>query len=154
MIRFEPASRENAAVLAEVSRRTFDNDVNFGAPGPCGPPGYDSPEWQRHCMRAGRYFEICDDNRIIGGLMLFPQGAGTVELGRVFIEPERQNTGIGLAALRFAESAFPKAKRWVLDTPAWNTRNHHFYEKAGYVKTGEIEAGDGFVLFQFEKIIA
>jgi len=102
-------------------------------------------------MKQGRFFKVTETGRVIGGLVLFRLEDGTVEFGRAFLEPECQNRGIGGELLRFAEGVFPETKRFVLDTPNWNLRTQHVYEKAGYVKIGEIEAGDGFTLFQYEK---
>ena len=102
-------------------------------------------------MKAARYFKVIEHDRIIGGLILFQREHGTVELDRVFIEPECQNRGIGGELLRFAEGVFPETKRLVLDTPSWNLRTQHFYEQGGYVKIGEIDSGEGFLLFQYEK---
>jgi len=153
-IRIEPAAESDAETLAAVSRRAFEHDVNYGAPGPCGPPGYDSPTWQRRAMKDGSYYKILEADQIVGGFVLFRRRDGSLEFGRAFLEPERQNRGIGAELLRFAEGVFPETKRLVLDTPSWNLRNQHFYEKGGYVKTGEIEAGEGFPLFQYEKRLA
>lgn len=89
----------------------------------------------------------------MGGLVLFPLSDGTVKLGRAFLEPERQNKGIGNVLLRFAESVFPETRRYVLDTPTWNMRTRHLYEKLGYERAGEIESGFGFPLIQYEKRI-
>jgi RimJ/RimL family protein N-acetyltransferase len=154
LIQIEPAVNSDAQILAEISRRAFEHDVNYGAPGVGGPPGYDSPDWQFNAMRQARMFKLLKDGRVVGGFVLFRKETGTVELGRAFIEPELQNQGIGTELLAFAESAFPETKRLVLDTPVWNLRTRHFYEKAGYERVGEFETGEGFPLVQYEKRIA
>jgi hypothetical protein len=41
-IRFDKATPEDAEALALASWRAFDNDINYGAPGVGGPPGYKS----------------------------------------------------------------------------------------------------------------
>jgi ribosomal protein S18 acetylase RimI-like enzyme len=150
-IRIELASESDAETLAAISRRAFEHDVHYGAPRSGGPPGYDSPEWQLEAMRSGRLFRVVAADRVIGGFVLFRLEDGSVELGRAFIEPERQNRGIGSELLRYAEGVFPETVRIVLDTPDWNLRTQHFYEKAGYVRIGEIDTGEGFPLFQYEK---
>ena len=150
-IEIVPAVDADAQPLAEISRRAFEHDVNYGAPGPCGPPGYDSPDWQSEMIRSGRFFKVLERGRLVGGFVLFRLPDGSVEFGRAFLEPECQNRGIGGELLDFAEGVFHDGARFVLDTPAWNLRTQHFYEKAGYVKTGEIDTGEGFSLFQYEK---
>lgn len=151
MIEIVPAVDADAQPLAEISRRAFEHDVNYGAPGPCGPPGYDSPDWQREMIRSGRFFKVLELGRLVGGFVLFRLPDGSVEFGRAFLEPECQNRGIGGELLDFAEGVFSDSARFVLDTPDWNLRTQHFYEKAGYAKTGEIDTGEGFLLFQYEK---
>ncbi|MDX9955054.1 MAG: GNAT family N-acetyltransferase [Anaerolineae bacterium] len=131
------AAARDAATLAEISKRAFDSDVACGAPGLGGPPGYDSPQWQRDIMRHGDYYKILLGARIVGGLIVFRKAPREYELGRIFIDPEVQQQGIGMQAVRLMEAAYPLAKRWTLDTPVWNTRTNRFYPKMGYVKTGE-----------------
>ncbi len=137
MIRFANAREVDAEALAAASARAFENDIHHGAPSAGGPPGYRSAPWQARMMRLGRYFKVLAGRRIIGGMIVFAQGPGHYELGRIFIEPEFQNQGIGTQALGFLWRAFPFARRWTLGTPAWNARNHHFYEKQGFVRVGE-----------------
>ncbi len=151
MVRFDEATPEDAAVLAEISKRAFDNDVHYGAPGPGGPGGYDSAEFQVSVMNSGimRYYKMLSGNTIIGGFWVWIQGDGKYNLGRIFIEPEYQNQGIGTQAMEYAFQAFPDAKVWTLDTPEWNLRTRHFYEKVGF-KVSKIENGD----LWFEKKIA
>jgi RimJ/RimL family protein N-acetyltransferase len=151
LTRFEPASESDAEPLAEVSRRAFEHDVYYGAPGLGGPPGYNSPAWYRQTIKQGRFFKVLEQDRLIGGFVLFRLEDGSVELGRAFLKPECQNMGIGGELLHFAEGVFPDTERLVLDTPTWNLRTQYFYEKNGYVKIGEIDTGEGFLLFQYEK---
>lgn len=152
MIRIEKAKTEDAQILAGISSDAFNNDTHYGAPGPGGPPGFDSSVWQRQMMKAGFYYKILSDYRIVGGFIIFKKGSDGMELGRIFIDPEFQNRGIGAEACSFMESSFPEIQRWTLETPKWNIRNHHFYEKMGYVKVGEIPEGDGPAQYMYEKV--
>ena len=134
MVKFELATREDAKILAEISKRAFDYDVNYGAKGKGGPPGYDSPEFQAKMIEATvtAYYKILSDDTIIGGFWVRTNRGGRYALDRIFIEPEFQNQGIGTKAFEFIFEEFPEAKTWVLDTPAWNQRTRHFYEKIGF----------------------
>ncbi len=149
-IRFARATPRDARTLAEVSRRAFHSDVACGAPGPGGPPGYDSAEWPKKMMRLGQYFKILLDGRIVGGIIVFPQGPRHYELGRIFVDPAVQNQGIGAQAFEFLWQEYPLAKRWTLGTPAWNKRTRHFYAKMGFVAVG-MDEPDGI---RFEKLMA
>lgn len=154
MVRIEKATPQDARILAEISRQSFDNDTHYGAPGEGGPPGYDSPEWQKKMMRiAAAYCKIVLDGQIVGGFILFRQGTDQIELGRIFIAPGVQNQGVGAEACSAMHELFPTVHRWTLGTPQWNKRNHHFYEKMGYKKVGEVPEGDGPAEFLYEKTL-
>ena len=146
VIRFLKAREKDAEILAQVSRLAFDDDIHYGFPGTGGPVGYDSPTWQRRMMHIADYYKIILEKRIIGGIIVFEKKARNCELGRIFIEPEYQNQGIGAQAIAFLYHTYPLTKRWTLGTPAWNMRNRHFYRKVGFTEIGE--DGHGGVLFE------
>lgn len=139
MVSFVRAKSSDAEKLARASRGAFENDIHYGAPvrdgGVGGPPGYESPDWQRRMMRKGWYYKITVDNQIVGGFIVFPGAVREYYLGRIFIRPDFQNQGIGTRAMDFMFGQFPLAKNWVLETPAWNQRTRHFYEKLGFQQT-------------------
>jgi len=66
-------------------------------------------------------------------------GEGHYELGRIYVDPDFQNQGIGQQAVKLMFRAFPEVNRWTLGTPSWAIRNQHFYEKLGFEKLGETE---------------
>jgi GNAT superfamily N-acetyltransferase len=141
----EEARNEDAAKLAEISKRAFNSDVNVGAPTSGkdgvpseggGPPGYDSPEFQVRMMRFCRYYKVIYDGRIVGGLIASQRRPGHYELERIFVEPEYHNRGISTEAMKQVFVMFPDAKIWTLGTPEWNVRTKHFYEKLGFVQIG------------------
>jgi GNAT superfamily N-acetyltransferase len=142
VIRFERARPGDADALALASERAFHSDIHCGAPGIGGPPGYDSAEWQRRMMRLAQYYKILADDQIIGGIIVFRKGTREYELGRIFVDPDFQNQGIGTQAFEFLWEEFPLAKKWILETPAWNRRTRHFYRKVGFVEVGT-EGVDG-----------
>ena len=152
MIRFEKATPADAAALTEVQVRAFDDDTRRYPGVPAGgPPGYDDLGWQLDRMSRGHYFKIVEGETIVGGAIVFRVGPGHCELGRIWIDPAHQGRGIGGETLRFLEGAFPDASRWTLDTPAWATRNHSFYERHGYRKVREGPVGRT-VLWFYEKL--
>ena len=145
-IRFEKAKPEDAKALALASWRAFDDDVNYGAPGKGGPPGYKSDQWQLKMMVVGDYYKILLDGRIIGGFILLLKGYRCYELARIFIQPDFQNQGIGTRTFEFIWSEYPDVERWTLGTPAWNHRTRHFYKKVGFAEVGEDSRGG--ILFE------
>ena len=146
---FRKARSQDAEALAVASKRAFDSDVLYGAPGPGGPPGYDSAVWQRKMMRVGDYYAVVLDGRVIGGMIVFRKAAREYELCRIFVDPEFHNRGVGAKAFAFLWEQYALAKRWTLGTPAWNRRTRHFYQKMGFVDISE-DAHEGIL---FERVI-
>jgi ribosomal protein S18 acetylase RimI-like enzyme len=129
----EPARPTDAAALADISRRAFDSDVAVGAPGPGGPPGYDSAEWQRQLMgRASAYWKVMLDGRLVGGAIVFAYPRGRYHLARIFLDPDCHRRGLGLGAMEALLAAYPEARVWRLETPPWNLRTRAFYERLGF----------------------
>lgn len=92
VVSFMKATSRDAEKLARASKSAFENDIHYGAPihgGKAGgPPGYQSPEWQRRMMRTGWYYKILVDNQIVGGFIVFPGAIREYYLGRVFIHSD------------------------------------------------------------------
>lgn len=146
MIALRPAQEQDAALLVELSRRAFDSDVDYGAPGPGGPPGYDDAAWQRRAIDWADYYVISLDGAAIGGIIAYSTAPGEYEMGRIFLAPDWQNQGLGREALALLWPLYPHAAVWRLDTPAWNVRTRHFYAREGFVETSVTE--DGTVMFE------
>ena len=141
MIAIERVTLQDAARLTEVQTRSFQDDNKRKPPG-CsleGPPGYDSIHWNAGWIARTPYFRILLDGQIVGGIIVFEMGQGHYELGRIYVDPDLQNRGIGQQAVRQMFGAFPDAVKWTVGTPSWAIRNQHFYEKVGFVKVRETE---------------
>lgn len=152
MLEFLPAAPEDLSALARTSKLAFDNDVNYGAPGLGGPPGYDSVAWHERLPRWGaQLYKISQDGTIIGGIIVHPDPQHRPDhwhIGRIWLTPEWQNRGLGEQVMAFAESTVPSARVWVLETPLFNQRTQHFYEKLGCVRTGVEEGPMPQVLYE------
>jgi RimJ/RimL family protein N-acetyltransferase len=146
VIQCKKARPKDAAALAHISERAFHSDIHCGAPGLGGPPGYSSEQWQKKMMHIGDYHKILVGDQIVGGFIVLRKRPREYELGRIFIDPDHQNQGMGTQAMEFLLEEYPLAKRWTLDTPAWNRRTRHFYKKVGFVEVGS--DGSGQILFE------
>jgi GNAT superfamily N-acetyltransferase len=146
MIRCEKARPKDAVTLARISERAFHSDIYCGAPGLGGPPGYKSEQWQREMMRIGDYYKVLVGDQIVGGFIVLRKEPREYELGRIFVDPDYQNQGVGTEVMEFLWEEYPLAKRWTLDTPAWNRRTRHFYNKVGFAEVGADPRGQ--VLFE------
>lgn len=155
MLTILPADPQDAAKLAEVQKKTFDSDAQqYQNKDEDGPPGYDSTDWQAEQMNKGHYYKLLAQDRIIGGMIVFPSSGGDeCHLGRIFIDPLHQNHGYGQEAFTFLFAAYPSVLKWTLDTPSWAVRNHYFYKKHGFIETGEItDSTNGETIIEYERI--
>ena len=131
-LRFMKAGTADAPVLTGISRQAFDSDAEAGAASAGGPPGYRSVSFHVRVARTNHLFKLADENGVIlGGAILFRQG-DTLNIGRVFIDPQHFRKGYGIFMMQEIEAMFPDVKAFRLDTPVWNTRTNAFYTRLGY----------------------
>ncbi len=150
-IHFARAIPNDAEALVNAEVAAFHHDtVLYGVP-LGGPPGYDNIETALQKLADHDYFEIVDDDKIIGGIVVMNFGDGHFHLDLIFIVPEYHNLGIGSRAMEFLMNTYP-ANKWTLDTPLWALRNQHFYEKFGFVNVKVTEYED-ITLISYEKLI-
>lgn len=150
MFRIERANLADAEALMTIKIRAFSEDVAlYGA----GPPGYDSLEQQRNTITSRDYYKFLFQDQLIGGGCVREMAEGEYYLASLYIEPNYHNRHLGTQAMQVLFEKYPQAKRWTLDTPYRSFRNHHFYEKLGFIKVGETEPDKdtGFHLFMYAR---
>ncbi len=132
------AEVEDAEILTETCKRAFDSDSEVGEPGPGGPPGYDSVEWNTSQInnRYLQYYKILLGNDIVGGFIAGDRGVGYQVCERIWINPEYMRRGFGVKTFELIWEKYPSADLWVLGTPEWNVRTKPFYEKVGFTQIG------------------
>ena len=133
------AEVEDAEVLTETCKKAFDSDSEFGAPGPGGPPGGDSIEWNIDKIknRHLHYYKILEDNEIVGGFIVGDRGLNYQVCERIWIDPDQMRKGMGTKTFELVWEKYPSADLWVLGTPEWNTRTNPFYQGIGFVQIGK-----------------
>jgi hypothetical protein len=94
------AEKEDAEVLKNSQVKAFLDDnknkpkgINMGLP-----PGADSLEWNIQRIEENEVYKIVYDNAMVGGFIIFEHKKNNKTIGRVWIEPEYQNKGIGRIA--------------------------------------------------------
>ena len=142
-LQFMKAGTSDALVLNAISRLAFDSDTEVGAPSAGGPPGYMSLKYHMKMAKSGHLFKLTENGLIIGGAVLFRNG-DTLNIGRIFIDPQHFRKGYGTCMMREIEALFPDARLFTLDTPAWNTRTNAFYTRLGY---SEVKRDGDFVYY-------
>ena len=150
-VTIEPSKMIEAEELVRAQVASFHSDALF-YPGveEGGPPGYDSVDLMRRKIAEDITYTIRADGVIVGGVMLFEKGEGHLHLDVIFVAPELHSKGIGSKVMTFLAETYPDM-RWTLDTPVYAVRNHHFYEKFGYVRGKMRFEPDGFALYAYEK---
>ena len=142
-IQLMKAGTSDALVLNAISKHAFDSDAEVGAPSSGGPPGYMSLKYHMKMARSGHLFKLTEDGLIIGGAILFPDG-DTLNIGRIFVNPDHHRKGYGIRMMQEIEALFPDIRSFTLDTPAWNSRTNAFYRKLGY---SEVRRDEAFVYY-------
>ena len=135
-VKLVKAEEADAELLALISKRAFDSDIDVGAPGPGGPPDYDSPRSHAYMMSIADYWEILLDDVIIGAVMVGLRGDKHAEITGLFVDPEFHNQGIATRVFEILWDDYPDVQLWTLGTPEWNVRTKHFYEKLGFAQVG------------------
>ena len=146
-LQFTKAGTSDVPVLNAISRHAFDSDVEVGAPSAGGPPGYMSLKYHMKMARSGHLFKLTENGLIVGGAILFPDG-DTLNVGRIFVDPDQHRKGYGIRIMNEIEALYPDVKTFTLDTPAWNNRTNSFYLKLGYT---EVRRNDGFVYYSKQR---
>lgn len=142
-LQFMKAGTADAPVLNAISKLAFDSDTAVGACFAGGPPGYMSLKYHIKMARSGYLYKLTENGLIIGGAILF-QDRDTLNIGRIFVDPDHHHKGYGIRMMREIEALFPEVRTFTLDTPAWNIRTNSFYQKLGYV---EVKRNEAFVYY-------
>lgn len=138
IVLLEQAEEGDAEDLASISKRAFHSDIDVGAPSPesGGPPGYDSPSFQKRVMKMLVCYKILLDESIVGGLYISSRGKQHRVVERIFVDPPFHNRGIATQAMEILWGMYSSVQLWTLGTPEWNVRTRHFYEKLGFLQVG------------------
>ena len=143
-LQFLKASTADAVSLVAISKHAFDSDVEVGASGAGGPPGYNSLSYHTKMARMGCLYKLVDDYKIVGGAILFTKD-DEMNIGRIFVAPEYFRKGYGIFMMQQIEEHFQEIKIFTLDTPIWNVRTNAFYQKLGYT---EVRRDNDFVYYE------
>lgn len=150
-IEFKLANKDDIKKLIEVQSKSFYED--FCKYGEC--PTYNEPEQRMLELINGKdnetVYKILKDSEIVGDIIIRKRENNEYYLRTICVIPECQSLGIGQKALKFIEEEHPEATFWELITPFKSYRNHHVYEKMGYVKVEEYRQSDVLIMFRYRK---
>ena len=149
-VQLTKAGTSDALVLNAISKLAFDSDVEVGVPSAGGPPGYMSLKYHMKMARSGHLYKLTENGLIIGGAILFRDGAA-LNIGRIFVNPDHHQKGYGIRMMQEIEAMFPDIRTFTLDTPVWNIRTNSFYLKLGYT---EVKRNEEFVYYSKQQQVA
>ncbi len=78
-----------------------------------------------------RFLKFCEKGRIAGSVRAYVK-EGICFIGKLIVQPECQNKGIGTKLLEEIENAFDHVDRYELFTGHKSERNLYLYKKNGY----------------------
>jgi GNAT superfamily N-acetyltransferase len=93
------------------------------------------------------------DGKIVGSVRGYLKGE-TVHIGRLAVESDFQNQGMGTLLIRSIEAYFPNAKRYELFTGNKSINNLRLYNNLGYSEFKREPGGDQIMMIYLEKILA
>ncbi len=130
-IDFVKATETDADKFVEVQNKSFYADyLKYGE---CPGYGRTAESIVESMNRSFAYtYRIMADGEIIGKISASEKTNGEYYLNCLCVIPQYENRGIGQQAVSFIEGQFQESRKWSLETPADNLRNHHFYQKCGY----------------------
>jgi predicted acetyltransferase len=159
-LKLERANFEDAIVLSQICRDSFNQEsiLQVGKAG--GPKQYDDPSWHIYSMKEGVYHKILYNNKIIGAILLAFRGKKTIEntacyhweLVQIFIINEYKSMGVGTFAVKQIESWFPEMYKMTTGTPSFSTGNIQFYKNLGFnIIREEYSKDEDIMIVLFEK---
>lgn len=117
------------------------------------PPGIESLKWHQDTINNGNYYKILYDGTLVGGIYIKSHQNDEMKVEFLFLSQDYHGIKIGATVMELVEFKYKEVRKWFLLTPYKDYRNHHFYEKLGYKKVGEIvpDKNNEFKLFRYEK---
>jgi replication factor A1 len=152
-VSLEKAEVRDVEILTETCRRAFVSDSEFGAPGPGGPPGYDSIEWNTKMVQNKwlQYRKILLGSEVVGGFIVGDRGPGYQVCERIWVDPDYMRKGIATKAFELVWEQYPSTDLWVLGTPEWNVRTNPFYKSLGFAQIGTTHDNPTWTGIYYEK---
>ena len=112
------------------------------------PPLKDTVSTLQQC---GETFYGCYVDGELGGVISIKVEEGLIDIHRLMVHPKHFRKGIARRLLEFVESNGDGDETLIVSTGSKNAPAIYFYEKSGFVKTGEVKVMEGLLITSFEK---
>jgi GNAT superfamily N-acetyltransferase len=151
---FRLATQSDLPELVKVTKSAFMDDERFKPLGATagGPPGHDQIERHQEWLDTLLYYK-CEENGSIVGVCTIEVNGNEAKIHGLNVVSDSIGKGIGSYMLRELQGRMLSVTKWTLITPDYATRNHHFYEKNGFVlkQKGDVKPDLGFGFYTYEK---
>ncbi len=114
------------------------------------PPLRDTVSTLQQC---GETFYGCYLDGELSGVISIKVEEGLIDIHRLMVHPQHFRKGIAKRLLDFIESVGEGNETLIVSTGSGNAPAIYFYEKNGFIKTGETKVMEGLSITSFEKKI-
>ena len=150
-VKIKSANLSEVELIQNCAFDAFEDDFNkYGSY----PPNIESMDWICAEIDKGNFYKVLYGGAFAGGLCVELDADKILEIKYVFLGRQFQDKKIGSQVMGLIEKQFGEVELFKLLTPSKSFRNHHFYEKQGYIKTrvfNPIADDDDFSVFEYVK---
>lgn len=143
------AELEDAAEILKLQKSTFAMEAKINDDCSIKPLNENAEDIEK-AFEKQSYIKIVDGGRIIGSARGYIEN-GTCYIGRVIVDEQYQNMGLGTRLMKTIEEIFNNADRYELFTGKKSSKNIYFYEKLGYKIFKEERISEKTTLVYMEK---
>jgi ribosomal protein S18 acetylase RimI-like enzyme len=129
------ARKEDLPEILSLQKQAFREAVERYKDPNLPPLRQSLPEIEREFSR-GRFLVALVDGKIVGSVRANEQD-GTCYVGKLVVDPNFQNQGIGTRLMEAIEASFPQTPRIKIFTGFRDEKNLYLYKKLGYCVVGE-----------------
>jgi len=115
------------------------------------PPLHQAMDEIREEFQNQLFLKVIKENKIIGSVRAYEKN-NTCFVGKLIVEPEYQNAGIGTRLMTEIEKQLKQVRRFELFTGYKSKKNLYFYIKIGYKEFRREKISDKLTLIFLEKV--
>lgn len=132
--------------LAYISEAEIINDFTI-------PPLVQTLEETLADYRTNTVLKAVINGKIVGSVRGELKEDGSVYIGKLMVNPDIQNQGLGTRLMNAIEAEFPRVKKFWLFTGQKSTRNLYLYHKLGYKDMAAEKLNDKLTIINLEKTL-
>lgn len=144
------ATAEDANDILELQKRTYLSEAKINDDYML-PPLTQTIESIINDFSRCTFLKAVEEGRIIGSVKAYEE-KGTCYIGRLIVDDEYQNHGIGTSLLKSIEKEFSYINRYELFTGKRSEKNLYLYHKNGYRIFREEELNEKTTIVFMEKL--